>query len=138
MKTDIAEKLRQGHDNLRAGLTKAMQEGGPIADAAKRLAELCLPHFELEEKIIFPVIARLDKPTSVEEEREEIARLQEQIADLSRESNRFASEHLSIAAAVDRLRDAALEHGSRETLELTSLFRNHEAFENQLDVDGSI
>jgi hypothetical protein len=138
VKTDIAEKLWQDHEKLRAGLAKAMQEDAPVANAARRLAELCLPHFELEEKIVLPLLARLNTPASAEEGHEEIEELQAQIAELSRQRKRLESEHLSVAAAVDTLRDVANQHGSRETLELISLFRNHEAFENQLDLHGSI
>ncbi len=133
---DVAEKLRQDHENIRAGLAQAMQERGPVAVAARRLSELCLPHFELEERIILPMLARLNKLASAEEEREDIAQLRAQTAELSRWQMQFASEHRSVADALNSLRDAAREHGSSETIKLTEFVRNHEAFEDHLDLEG--
>ncbi len=136
MRTDIAGKLRRDHEQIRAGLAKAMQEGGPMGDAAKRLSELCLPHFELEERVVLPVLARLNHLAAKEEEREEIAELYEKIAELSRQHKQFAAEHRSLASAVDTLWDTAHRQGSRETLELSEMMRDHEAFEDRLNLDG--
>src|SRR6266568_8660498 len=58
-KTGVPDALLRAHDEMRAELVQATLEGGRIATAAKRVAQLCLPHFEHEEKYIFPVLALL-------------------------------------------------------------------------------
>ena len=136
MKTDIADKLRRDHEQIRAGLARAMQDGGPMGEVAKRLSDLCLPHFELEERVVLPVLARLNNLAAREEESEEIATLYEKIAEISRQHKRFAAEHRSLASAVDILWDTAHREGSKEMLDLSEMMRDHEAFEDRLDLEG--
>jgi hypothetical protein len=136
MRTDIAAKLQHDHEQIRAGLARATQEGGSMGDAARRLSDICLPHFELEERVVLPVLARLNQLADREEEREEIADLYERIGEMSRQHKRFAAEHRSVVSALDTLSTAAHKEGSRETLELTEMLRDHEAFEDHLDLEG--
>ncbi|MCJ7838303.1 MAG: hypothetical protein MUP61_03675, partial [Burkholderiales bacterium] len=51
--------LRLGHNEARALLVRATIAYGKVPSAAKRVAELCLPHFEYEEKNVFPILALL-------------------------------------------------------------------------------
>jgi hypothetical protein len=46
----VADALRRGHEGARTELVRAAMEGRRIAKAAKRIARLCLPHFESEEQ----------------------------------------------------------------------------------------
>jgi DNA-directed RNA polymerase specialized sigma54-like protein len=134
---DIAETLGQDHEEIRADLAKTMRQRGAVGEAARRLADLCLPHFEVEEKMIFPVLRRLDGLVSRNEPLGDLAAdLQEQIADLTRQHKHFNAQHESISAAVEKLLAAAYKDGHREAAELAYIIRNHEGYEDELDLSA--
>ena len=56
---DVPEALRLDHDEIRAELARATMESDPIGKAAMRVARYCLPHFEHEEKTVFPAFGLL-------------------------------------------------------------------------------
>jgi hypothetical protein len=58
-KAGVAETLRLEHEQIRARLQQAMNASPPVSAAAERLALLCFPHFESEERIVFPVLERI-------------------------------------------------------------------------------
>ena len=127
---NIAEKLSQDHARIYAGLTAAMNERGAIGDAAAQLSQLCVPHFELEEERIWPVFVRLDHVLR-DHGHEETGELGRQLAELRRQHEQFAAEHRALAFVVDALAHAAHQEDSGQTLALTEMIRNHEAFEDQ-------
>ncbi len=47
---DIANMLRQDHEEIRDRLARAMSYPSPVANVARRLSEICVPHFTLEER----------------------------------------------------------------------------------------
>ena len=61
---NIPHALRLGHDEVRAGLVRATMGHGPITQAAKRVAQLCLPHFAWEERTVFPVLGLLPESSA--------------------------------------------------------------------------
>ncbi len=135
--TDIADTLGQDHEDIRGDLANIMRRRGPVGEAAKRLADLCLPHFEVEEKLVFPVLRRLHGLVSREELRPDLAAdLQEQIADLTRQHKYFSGQHASISSAVENLLAAAYKDGERQAAELAYIIRNHEGFEDNLDLSA--
>jgi hypothetical protein len=131
---DIAEMLRHDHDDIRAALAKATKGPNPIAGAAKRLAELCLPHFELEEKVVFPVLARMHDLALREYLAEELVDVQQEIADLCRQHKDYATQHHSIDSEVKTLLQTASRKGSEEAADLGRMIWNHERFEDHLDL----
>jgi hypothetical protein len=134
---DIAEMLGQDHEEIRADLAKTMRQRGAVGEAARRLTDLCLPHFEVEEKMIFPVLRRLQGLVSRNEPRPDLAAdLQEQIADLTRQHKHFSAQHEPISVAVEKLLAAAYKDGHREAAELAYIIRNHEGFEDELDLSA--
>jgi hypothetical protein len=131
---DLAEMLRHDHEEIRAALARATTGPKPIAGAARRLAELCVPHFELEEKLVFPILARLHVLTLGEDLYPELADVQDQIAELCHQHKQFGAGHHSIDSEVETLLQAGHKRGSRETAELGRIIRNHERFEDHLDL----
>jgi hypothetical protein len=51
--------LRLYHDQARSELSRAVSAGGSIGAEAKQLSDLCLQHFEDEERFVFPVLGVL-------------------------------------------------------------------------------
>jgi hypothetical protein len=130
---EIVETLRQDHEDIRTELSRAIDEHGAVGAAAGRLAQLCLPHFEYEERVVFPVLARLRQLTAQDALPAAIKELEEQIAELSRQHKRFGSEHQLISTGVRNLLEAGHGKGSRHIVELAHIIRNHEGIEDDLD-----
>jgi hypothetical protein len=117
--------LRQDHEDIRIGLRLVADKGPFLAAVAKRLRELCLPHFEFEERIIFPILDRLEvaDPAKQEGAREQLSGLCRHTVD---------ADHDALAALTSVLLVAAGRQGSTELRELAHLVARHERAENTL------
>jgi len=127
----IPNALRLGHDELRAELVRATSMSGPIGNAAGRVASMCLPHFEREEEIVFPVFGMLSD-LSAGSVRTEMAKVLELVAAFSDWRNSLDDEHLSISPAIHALLLAAHKEDNREIVEFTYNLRMHERLENDV------
>ena len=103
---NIPKALLRDHDEARAEIARARMEGGRIAKAAKRVAELCLPHFEEEEKRVFPVLALLPdlKRGNLRPEMMDVLPL---ISDFKERHEALHEHHRSITSAIEALLEAA-------------------------------
>jgi len=101
---NIPEALKRDHDEARSVLACAIAEPGPIGKAAMRVAQLCLPHFEQEENIVFPVFGLLHDLASGDVS-PEMADVLPLIYDFH--VNHMARQHQSLDAAIEALRQAA-------------------------------
>ncbi|MBI4293602.1 MAG: hypothetical protein HY661_19170 [Betaproteobacteria bacterium] len=130
-KLSVPSAMRLGHDEARADLVKAMMEGGPIAKAAKRVAQLCLPHFEREEKSVFPVLALLPDLTHGIL-RPEMMDVMPLISDFKARHAALNEHHQSILSAIEAMLDAAHKEKKREYAEFAYNLRIHEKIEDEV------
>jgi len=127
----VPNALLLGHDEARADLVRAIMEGGRIAKAGKRLAQLCLAHFEHEEEMVFPLIALLP-----DLERGNLRG--EMIDDIPLISNfwvmhdALGEQHQAIASAIEDLLQAAHMEKSKEFAEFAHNLRTHERIEDEV------
>jgi hypothetical protein len=125
-KADVVGMLRQQHERIRTGL-RAATGGSPAVDAAvKRLGQLCLPHFEAEEKIVFPVLEKMYAHVMI------TAEMHERAAELGRQRKRFGRDHEAIISAARVLHGAADIRWDRELAGLADMIAHHEHTENDL------
>ena len=125
------DALRHSHDEARAKLDRAAKLGGPIAEASSRVARMCLPHFEREEKCLLPVLAFLPDLTQgiLRPEMEDALPL---IADFRARHEALETQHQSIQASIEELRQAALGENNAEFAEFAIHLKLHERIEDQL------
>jgi hemerythrin HHE cation binding domain-containing protein len=128
---NVPEALRLDHDEIRAELARATMEPGPIGKAAMRLARYCLPHFEHEEKAVFPAFGVLHD-LSLGEVRPEMADILPLISDFSARHDALASQHQSIVSAVEALLQAANKEKNREIADFAYNLRVHEKIEDEV------
>jgi hemerythrin superfamily protein len=130
-KLTVPNALRRGHEEARAELVRATMEGGRIAKAGKRVAQLCLPHFEHEEKSVFPVLALLPELErgNVRAEMMEVMPL---ISDFRAKHDAINDHHQLIVSAVEELLQAAHKEKSREFAEFAYSLRFHEKIEDEV------
>ncbi len=131
-RADIATALSQDHEHIRSELSLAMTETGAIGQSARRLAHLCLPHFELEEKLIFPILARLHTLATSKDERPDFVDLQSEFIKLSGLNKRLGRGHHAIKGAAKALLRVATEERNREFAALADMLVNHECVEEEL------
>lgn len=106
-------------------------ERDPIAVAAKRVAKLCLPHFEYEEKTVFPVFALLPD-LQRGELRPEMMDVMPLIADFVARHDALDEHHQSILSAIDALLQAARKEKNRVFAEVANNLRIHERLEDEV------
>ncbi len=126
--------LRRDHEEVRARLHGATGKPQPVREAAARLAEVCVPHFELEEKTIYAALQLLHDVATGGKVGPDAAQKLKQVAQFGRQHKFFGAEHRSIVATVDALFEAADKEGDNELLELAHLLRRHEKIEEELDL----
>lgn len=128
---NIPDALRLAHDDARAELVRATTEDGPIADAARRLAQICLPHFEWEEETVFPVLGLLPDLTRGEV-RQDMVEVLPMIAEFGARHDAADNQHQSILSAVRTLLQAANREKNREFAEFAYNLRVHERIEDEV------
>jgi hemerythrin superfamily protein len=131
LKLTVPNALLRGHDEARAELVQATLEGGRIAKAAKHVAELCLPHFENEEKTVFPVLALLPHlaPKNLRPEMMDVLPL---ISEFRAKHDALTSHHQAIASAIEAFLQAAHKEKNREFAEFAYCLRVHEKIEDEV------
>ncbi len=125
----IAEALRIEHEEIRAALASASAEPGPIGKAAKRVARICLPHFEQEERIVFPIFGLLNRLAS-DDMRPEMADLLPQIGGFC--AAHLGKRHQSFDAAIEALLQVTRAEEGGKFAAIANLLQVHERLENEL------
>jgi hypothetical protein len=130
-KLNVPNALLRGHDEVRADLVRATMEGGRIAKAAKRVGELCLPHFEHEENGVFPVLALLPylQQGNLRPEMMDVMPL---IHDFRAKHDAMHDHHQLIASAIEALLQAAHKEKNREFAQFAYNLRVHERVEDEV------
>ena len=130
-KMHTPHSLRLSHDEARAEFVRATMAGGQIAVAAKRLAGLCLPHFEGEERFVFPALGLLpDLMKGLV--RQEMAEVLPLISDFNAKHNALDTQHEAIGSAIDALLEASHRAKNREIAEFAYNMRVHEKIEDEV------
>ncbi len=132
--SDVTGLLRAEHERITVELNLAVTQSGEIAGIARRLAQVCLPHFALEEEIMFPIFARLPAAAARDDSRTAVSALPAQLALFRHERRQLHSHHESVSACVKELLAAAYKEGNREVTELAHLLTNHERIESDLEL----
>ena len=127
----VPKALQRGHDEARAELVRASLEGGRIAKAGKRLAELCLPHFEHEEETVFPVLALLPY-LEQGNLRPEMLDVMPRIYKFRAKHDAINDHHQLIVSAIENLLKAAQKEKNREVAEFAYNLRVHERIEDEV------
>jgi hypothetical protein len=106
-------------------------EGRRIAKAAKRVAQLCLPHFEHEERIVFPVLALLPYLGS-ENLRPEMMDVMPLISDFRAKHDAINDHHQLVLAAIEELLQAAHKEKNREFAEFAYKLQVHQGIDDEV------
>ena len=123
--------LRLSHDDARAGFVQATMQGGETAVAARQLARMCLPHFELEETFAFPTLGLL--PNLMKGlDRSEMLQILPLISDFSAKHSALDKQHESIQSAIDTLLRISYKEGNKDTAEFAYNMRVHERIEDEV------
>ncbi|MBI4292401.1 MAG: hypothetical protein HY661_13070 [Betaproteobacteria bacterium] len=130
-KLDIPEALTLDHEKISAELLRASKEPGAIGKAAKRVTELCLPHFAKEEKNVFHAFGVLHD-LMAERVRPDMAAVMPLVAQFSAQHYALNDHHQSIKAALDELLQEARKEENQEISQLVYTLRNHERIEDEL------
>ena len=123
--------LRLGHDDARSELVRATMQGGRIAVATRRLARMCLPHFEVEEQFAFPALGLLpDLMKGMV--RPEMAAVLPLISDFSAKHAALEKQHESIQSAIEELLVASHREKNRDVAEFAHNMKVHEKLEDEV------
>lgn len=127
----IPEALRLGHEEMRAHLARSAMEPGRIGRVATRVARLCLPHFEQEEKAVFPIFGLLND-VALGEVRTEMAAFLPLISRFTTWHGTLGNHHQNIFSAAGELLEAALREGNREIADFAHKLQLHEELEEEV------
>jgi hypothetical protein len=129
---NVPNALRLGHNEARAQLVRAtMASGHRVPRAAGRVAELCLPHFEHEEKKVFPILALLPY-LERGDLRPEMMDAMPLITAFRENHETINANHHSLLAAIEELLRAAHKDKNREFVEFAYNLRVHERVEDEV------
>lgn len=127
----IPDALKIGHDEVRAELVRATTTPGRIGEAARRVAGLCLPHFQQEEEAVFPVF-RLLPELAAGRVRPEMADVLPLISTFRDRHNSLDRQHQAIGSAVHAMLLAGYREDNREIIEFAYSLRIHERLEDEV------
>ena len=130
-KHSTPQALKLSHDDMRAELLRATSLPGRIGEAAERVAQLCLPHFELEEATVFPAFGILRELASGGFE-PEMAMVLPLISEFEAAQRDLSEHHEVIESAVWTMLVAAHKEDNREISEFAYCLRAHERLETEV------
>jgi Hemerythrin HHE cation binding domain len=131
MKFEIPFPLRADHEALDSQLALAARAPGAVGEAAREVARLVRPHFLREKEFALPplgLLADVVRGALRTEMREALAMTRKLKAELPA----MFDEHRQIAAALERLRDAASAAGRAEIEDFALALARHAAMEEQV------
>ena len=123
--------LQLDHEDARAELVRAISMSGRIGEAAKNIARVCLPHFEYEEKFVFPVFGMLPD-LAAGKVRPEMAEALPLINGFNAWHDTFNTQHESLGTGINALLSAACKENNREVIEFGYRLRAHERMEHEV------
>jgi hypothetical protein len=130
-KVNLPKALWLAHDEVRAAFSRVTQQEGPMAEAARRAARICLPHFKREEQAIFPVLELLPE-LACGSMRLEWVRLLPLISDFQARHDGRKIEDEWIRSATEELLQQAHRQKNKEIAELAHYITDHERTEHEI------
>jgi hemerythrin HHE cation binding domain-containing protein len=127
----VPEAMRLEHDDIRAGLSRALARAGPVSKAARQVSRFCLTHFEEEEEIVFPILGVLRDLASGNVQ-PEMAGVLPLISRFSARFDRLGRHHWGIYSSVAALLQAAHRERNREAANLSYRLQLHERLEDEV------
>ena len=106
-------------------------EPGLVGEAASRVAQLCLQHFDVEERSVFPAFALIHEVILANLHPEKV-RILPLIEQFNRAHDVLARQHKAMVEAVEALWEAAYEDGNTEVAEFARRLRKHERLESEV------
>lgn len=125
------------HEELHRELATATKMSGPIGEAARAAAKVLHPHFVDEEAFALPPLGLL-APLAGDERISEATAAIAMAARLKTELPRMLAEHQAIAAALERLVEAARSAGDDEVLRLAQKIAAHAKAEEEVMYPAAI
>jgi hemerythrin-like domain-containing protein len=131
MDIKIPRALVEDHEEMFFRLQEAVDSGGKVGEAARKLLAVMKPHAENEEKFALPPLGLLPALINggAEFEMADAVMLTETLRD---EMPRMLSEHKAILDEVDQLADAARQEGKLQFLDLSTMMKRHVEEEEQV------
>ena len=129
----IPPATKAEHDLIHAALVAATHAPGEVGAAARALAAVLHPHFVREEEIALPPLGLMAPlATGVALTLEEVSAVLTMTNALRRELPRMLEEHVTIRAAIEKLRAAAVAARSPEHERLADQLALHAQTEEQV------
>jgi hemerythrin superfamily protein len=125
------EGLRLGHDEARAELVRASAMQGRVAEAVGNLADICLPHFEHEEKFVFPIFCFLHELADGNVT-PEMAIVVPMVTRFNVYQKVFERQHQVLSESIDSLMRSGYSESNREIIEFAYSLRAHERMEHEV------
>lgn len=133
----IPSALRNEHEQLHAKLAAAISAGGRTGEAATEVEKLLEPHFKKEEQYAMPLLGLLPSVAAgkMPTESKNVIALSER---LKSEMPGMLREHAAIAAAVQRLRAAALLERQSAAAQFAEALMAHAQQEEQIHYPSAV
>lgn len=127
----IPSSIQAEHQELHASLARAISTGGQTGAAAREVEKLLEPHFGKEEQYAMPPLGFLPAVAAgkVPPDTAAIIAMSER---LKQDMPAMLREHEAIAAAVQRLRRAALDERKPEAAQFADALAAHAREEEQI------
>lgn len=133
----IPQALAAEHKALHEVLARAVNEPGPVGNAARNLEEALHPHFLREEEIALPPLALLPRLARGETSTDmvDVLRMTDQ---LEKEMPKMLADHKKIVAALGLFRKAADTAGRHEYVEFADELTLHAQNEEQVTYPAAL
>lgn len=137
MQFEIPEPLTLEHEELHVVLKAALEIGGDVGAAAKRVADLLHPHFVKEEEFAMPPLGLL-RTLSEGKVTQDMADVLPLVDRLKADLPEMLKEHGEIVNAVKSLGDTAAKAGLDEYVRFAEKLRVHAQTEEEVLYPASI
>ena len=131
MDVKTPKSLIMEHEELLKELESGLQDGGKVAEAARRLMEMIRPHFAREEQLVLPPLSLLPA-LAAGNTTEEMNAVLHLTGQLKTELPLRVTDHQDIGAALKILRDAAKEENRPEMLRFAKRLMIHAQNEEEV------
>jgi hypothetical protein len=130
--------LEEEHKEIHEKLEKIVSSSGDIANMAKQVQSIMQPHFEKEGQLSIPVLGALHpyvNGTLTEEAKNQVIQISQQF---KQEYPTMLEEHKQIIAALDNLKNTAMQENRQDVISFIGDLKNHAMNEEQITYPATI